>query len=394
MEELNNTEPRFLDPITEQQESQWERLVELSQKIGESAIDRLIEVPDVPQVFVDRSHLSSVGTYNLRNLLGVGISCRRKDLPEFFGQKTEREELIAVDRSMDSPTYRQWIQEAFEWQQENEYELLEGFNYIRNFCEMFVRGYIGEDQFDNYLDHIDLREVMPKQEIMANGDDYPLEWNRFPLLDDLIFQPDIELTKELRTWAIKKYKLWVRRQLDPDVDVPKWLDKVDEFSGAKLAKRFYTERKSSLSDPDSEFTWSDFKLAVDATDWKWFSQPWYISPTLKDIPDEEVQRSLVNYALLVNPRHEDGRRVFQDLKQAESVAHLVDPNLLAQYEEQKRLTIKAREKLDESERRMREEWTRREKLDEKNRKEKPDYLETLQLVGQLEELIDEIKTRT
>lgn len=398
MEELNNNEPRFLDPIQEQQENQWERLVGLAQRLGESAINlsainRLIEVPDVPQVFVDRAHLSSVGTYNVRRLLGVGTSYRQKDLQEFFGQRVEREELINVDRSMDSPIYRQWVQDAFEWQQENDYELLDGFSYIRNFCEMFVGGYIDEEQFDNYLDHIDIRGVMPKREVMANGDDYPLDWNRFPLLEDLIFQPNISLTKDLGTWATEKYKLWVRSRLDRDIEVPSWLDNVDEFPGAMLAKKFYTKRKNRLSEPDAEFSWSDFKLAVDATDWKWFAQPWYITPTLKDIPDEDVQKSLVNYALEINPQHKDGRRVFLNLEDAESVSHLVDPALLPQYEEQKRLTIKAQEKLEESERRMREEWAARDRLAEKNRKEKPDYRQTMRLIGQLEDLIDEIKTK-
>ncbi len=230
---------RFLDRLEPEYEQAWEELLQLGYATESTVEDLMTPVwkdNSIPQAFRDRAMLSVVGTTETRKALGQ--SNRRKNGDFAFNGVSVTTYLIVVS-SFDAEQFRDWLQEAWEYQNETGALIIDNLSYLTWQYELYERGFVTDEELDSFVVKIDIAGSSPQwyESDSICGDMYRLDENRFPLLSDILHDRTASPGDErVRSWALKHLESWLDHITNPEVELPGWLADVPQETGSKLFK--------------------------------------------------------------------------------------------------------------------------------------------------------------
>lgn len=215
--------PRFLDPLEPELEEAWQQIADSIRQKGSSTIPAMSKIwndTSLHEAIRDRALIVARGSYKAAGLLGFETI-----RGSFGGDK------FKVNDDLEDE-FDNWHLEAIGRQHTTGVEILNPYGYLAWSISFFRKGIIDQNQFEEYLQMVDIRKAQP------NFGDAPqwalesprfegnrLEYDRFPLLADIFFG-FYGKDKKLQDWAQDKLSHWLAHKLDPSTpsSSPEWLD--------------------------------------------------------------------------------------------------------------------------------------------------------------------------
>ncbi len=155
----------------------------------------------------------------------------------------------------------EWTREAWQYQQETGRPLIADERYLRFHYEFLERGLIDENELNTFIANIDIMTSSPEKEGTGwDGDSWPLDNERFPLLSDVLHQRTVASdSPRVIDWALRHLENWLDYQKDEDIELPEWLKDIPPEAGKSL----FQELIKGGDKPD----WLEWKLIRKAVDY-------------------------------------------------------------------------------------------------------------------------------
>lgn len=281
-------EARFLDLLEDQYEELWLSLLQNANIVKDTNyMTPLWMDEEAPQVFRDRAMLMNVGTWDLKKMWGIGSISGNFGLYPFMSMTKHPlpfEEVKLFD----------WEREALEYEKRSGKKLLSDATYLHDFKTMFWRKHIKQEEFESMLGHIDIVAASPTMD----DNDYPLDRDRFPLLDDLVY---IYKDHPLKSWAKDQLRLWFASHSDPTIVLPKWYEQVNSRQAQHIVKKILP----LAGEEDAIVGYDAFWPFVERYGWERLIDRYHTMKTVKNMRDEPMQVSLLVHFLSLDDERQE-----------------------------------------------------------------------------------------
>jgi len=294
---------RFNEPLSEELEADWHRLVEAvqtSEVPPETVFVPLWSDPEVPQAFRDRAMLYLIGTdASLRNDKTMPASLWGYGFVSF-----EPFNKLGQAPDFDEALFGAWLTDLVDFEQTSGKRVISAHYRIDWALRLFDKGLVAESLVDQTVEDYDITKLLgykPSYFTRGKFDSDDLSYlpdMRFGILHDLIssnFGPVWRGPQYL--WAVNKLHQWTAAQTDSTVELPAWL--LEAGKTGRCEGDLYKQMCKEIGMKDAAVAWADIKPGIERYGWSLLKDRMNRTPEfmLDNIDDAEDKVGFVHYAL-------------------------------------------------------------------------------------------------
>ncbi len=258
---------RFADPLEMEVENAWADIVSTINSTGETHYEyykRLWSDDALPQAFRDRAMLVIQGTSEARK--GLGVHQYSYYGGDWFHRMMKGEDPEKEIRYQNRAEFVKWTNQAFEYQQKQGTEFISEAKLLKWWCEMLTRGELNSEELHHNLDRINIGRASPTED----SEGYRYDYNRFPLLHDILRTDIYGDRPSLKVWARTQLDNWLKFKRGEEITLPSWLSGINEEVGFKLYNQLALS--ANPHNPESP-KWSSMRSSVEHFGWTKFINP-------------------------------------------------------------------------------------------------------------------------